>query len=90
MFAEKGGNAFRSFKRLGLHQTFTIEDVIVSTGGGTPVFFDNMEIMNERGLCILFTLFRFLYYQDSLKYFQRFYLILSIFLFVFQFLIALV
>ncbi|MDA3907236.1 MAG: shikimate kinase [Bacteroidales bacterium] len=52
IFAEKGENAFRSFERLALHQTFEMENIVVSTGGGTPVFFDNMSLMNEKGLCI--------------------------------------
>ena len=52
IFAQKGEDAFRSLERLALHRTFEIENVVVSTGGGTPVFFDNMEMMTGRGLCI--------------------------------------
>ncbi|MFC2151119.1 shikimate kinase [Bacteroidota bacterium] len=28
------------------------EDILVSTGGGTPVFFDNMKLMNNSGVTI--------------------------------------
>ncbi len=52
IFAEKGEEAFRLLERLFLHQTFKIENIVVSTGGGAPVFFDNMEQMNTNGLCI--------------------------------------
>ena len=49
LFAEKGGDAFREIERRMLHEVATFEDVLVSTGGGTPCFFDNMEFMNETG-----------------------------------------
>ncbi len=52
IFSEKGEDVFRSFERLALHQTFGMDDLIVSTGGGTPVFFENMEMMKQNGLCI--------------------------------------
>ena len=32
-----------------LHEVSEFEDVIVSTGGGTPCFFDNMDYMNRHG-----------------------------------------
>ncbi len=32
-----------------LHEVGEFEDVVVSTGGGTPCFFDNMEYMNGCG-----------------------------------------
>ena len=49
LFAEKGEDAFREIERRMLHEVATFEDVLVSTGGGTPCFFDNMEFMNETG-----------------------------------------
>lgn len=52
IFAEKGEEAFRLLERLALHQTFKNENIVVSTGGGVPVFFDNIEQMNIHGLCI--------------------------------------
>jgi shikimate kinase len=35
-----------------LHEVMQMEDVIVSLGGGTPCFFDNMEQMNAVGQTI--------------------------------------
>jgi shikimate kinase len=32
-----------------LHEAGEFEDVVISTGGGTPCFFDNMEYMNRQG-----------------------------------------
>lgn len=32
-----------------LHEAAEFEDVIISCGGGTPCFFDNMEYMNAQG-----------------------------------------
>jgi shikimate kinase len=52
IFTQKGEDAFRSLERLALHQTFDMENVVVSTGGGAPVFFDNMEMMKGSGLSI--------------------------------------
>ena len=38
LFLERGEDGFRE-----------LEDVVVSAGGGTPCFFDNMEYMNDCG-----------------------------------------
>lgn len=52
LFAEKGETAFREIERLMLHEVAEFENIIISTGGGTPVFFDNMNFMNEKGCTI--------------------------------------
>ncbi len=52
IFSEKGEEAFRAIEQLALHQTFKMNNVVISTGGGTAVFFDNMALMKENGLCI--------------------------------------
>lgn len=49
IFAEKGEEAFRDIERRMLHEVAMFEDVLISTGGGAPCFFDNMEFMNETG-----------------------------------------
>ena len=49
IFAEKGEDAFRDIERRMLHEVAMFENVLISTGGGTPCFFDNMEFMNETG-----------------------------------------
>lgn len=52
IFAEQGEEAFRLLERLALHKTNEMENIVVSTGGGTPIFFDNLEMMNQNGLSI--------------------------------------
>lgn len=47
IFAEKGEEGFREIERNMLHEVAEFEDVVVSCGGGTPCFFDNMEYMNS-------------------------------------------
>ena len=49
LFTERGEASFRELERNMLHEVAEFEDVIVSTGGGTPCFFDNMEFMNGAG-----------------------------------------
>lgn len=52
LFAEKGEEGFREIERRMLHEVGEFEDVIISTGGGTPCFFDNIEYMNEQGTTV--------------------------------------
>lgn len=52
LFAEKGEEAFRQIERNMLHEVAEFEDVVISTGGGTPCFFDNMEYMNSKGTTV--------------------------------------
>lgn len=49
LFAERGETGFRELERNMLHEAGEFEDVVVSTGGGTPCFFDNMDYMNAQG-----------------------------------------
>ena len=52
IFAEKGEEGFREIERRILHEVGEFEDVIISTGGGTPCFFDNVEYMNGQGTTV--------------------------------------
>ena len=52
LFAEKGEEGFREIERRMLHEVGDFEDVIISTGGGTPCFFDNIEYMNSQGTTV--------------------------------------
>jgi len=52
LFSEKGENAFRDIERRMLHEVAMFEDVLVSTGGGVPCFYDNMTFMNEVGTTV--------------------------------------
>ncbi len=49
LFTEWGEASFRELERTMLHEVAEFENVIISTGGGTPCFFDNMEYMNTHG-----------------------------------------
>ena len=52
IFAEKGEEEFRNIERRMLHEVGEFENVIISTGGGTPCFFDNIEYMNSQGTTV--------------------------------------
>lgn len=47
IFAEKGEEGFRELERNMLHEVAEFENIVLSCGGGTPCFFDNMEYMNS-------------------------------------------
>ncbi|MDR1938065.1 MAG: shikimate kinase [Tannerellaceae bacterium] len=49
LFAEKGEEGFRKIERDMLREVAMFEDVLISTGGGAPCFYDNMPFMNEAG-----------------------------------------
>src|SRR5574344_1478013 len=49
VFAEKGEEGFREVERKMLHEVAEFENIILSCGGGTPCFFDNMDYMNLQG-----------------------------------------
>ena len=52
IFAENGEEGFRYIERRMLHEVGDFENVVISTGGGTPCFFDNIEYMNEHGTTV--------------------------------------
>jgi len=52
IFKEDGEDYFRKLERLYLHRIIDSENTVISTGGGTPCFFDNMEQMNEYGTTV--------------------------------------
>jgi len=49
LFKEKGEEAFRKVEYNMLHEVAEFEDVIISCGGGTPCFFDNIDYLNQQG-----------------------------------------
>jgi len=49
LFAERGEEGFRKIEHAMLHEVAEFEDVIISCGGGTPCFFDNMDYLNQQG-----------------------------------------
>ena len=52
LFADRGEEAFRQIERNMLHEVAEFENVVISTGGGTPCFFDNMDYMNAQGTTV--------------------------------------
>lgn len=52
IFAEIGEDGFRKIERAALLEVAEFENVVVSLGGGTPCFFDNMEIVNRSGVSV--------------------------------------
>lgn len=52
VFKAEGENYFREKEREALHETFSLNDTIISCGGGTPCFFDNITEMNTYGKTI--------------------------------------
>ncbi len=54
IFAERGEEGFRKIEYNMLHEVAEFEDVIISCGGGTPCFFDNIDYLNSQGdVCYL-------------------------------------
>ena len=49
IFADRGEEGFRQIERNMLHEVAEFEDVVISCGGGTPCFFDNVDYMNQQG-----------------------------------------
>ena len=52
IFSERGEAEFRILEQQCLHEVGQFENVIVSTGGGAPCFFDNIDFMNAQGLTV--------------------------------------
>ena len=48
IFEERGEDGFRQIERNMLHEVAEFEDVVISCGGGTPCFFDNIDYMNQQ------------------------------------------
>jgi shikimate kinase len=52
IFAEKGEEGFRKIEYNLLREVAEFENVIISCGGGTPCFYDNVDYMNKQGKTI--------------------------------------
>jgi len=52
LFARRGEEGFRLIEHNMLHEVAEMEDVVVSCGGGTPCYFDNMDYMMGRGTVV--------------------------------------
>lgn len=49
IFARKGEEGFRQIERNMMHEVAEFEDIVLSCGGGTPCFFDNIDYLNQQG-----------------------------------------
>lgn len=49
IFDEQGEERFRQIEHNMLHEVAEFENVVISCGGGTPCFFDNMDYINRQG-----------------------------------------
>ncbi len=52
IFQTKGEEYFREIENNVLKQTVSIKNAVISCGGGTPCFYNNMDFINNNGLSI--------------------------------------
>lgn len=52
LFQERGEEGFRLLEQRMLHEVAEFEDVLISSGGGTPCFFDNMQYMKKQAVTV--------------------------------------
>ena len=52
IFVENGEDYFRKLERACLKKVINNKKTVISVGGGTPCYFDNIQLMNENGLTI--------------------------------------
>jgi shikimate kinase len=51
-FSKYGEEQFRKAERIMLENTIHLNNIVVSTGGGTACFYDNMALMNASGITV--------------------------------------
>lgn len=51
IFKDNGEEYFRELEQEVLHKTFSEEKAVISTGGGLPVYKDNLLQMKQHGVC---------------------------------------
>lgn len=52
IFSRYDEEAFRKIEHEALNSTFSLQETIIATGGGTPCFFDNIDQMNIYGISV--------------------------------------
>ena len=52
LFEKKGETYFRNQESKYLRETAHYKECVISTGGGAPCFFDNMDYMNKHGVTV--------------------------------------
>ena len=53
LFEQEGEEGFRKIEKNMLHEVAEFENILLSCGGGTHCFFDNMDYMNQQG-CVVY------------------------------------
>lgn len=53
-FKRYGEDAFRKLEQKILHTTADEDNIVISTGGGTPCHFDNIDWINQHGKSVYF------------------------------------
>lgn len=51
-FAKYDEDSFRLIEHNLLQKTFDLENHVISTGGGTPCFFENISLINQHGISV--------------------------------------
>lgn len=52
LFTKYDEDIFRKLEQETLHDTINLTNTVISTGGGTPCFYNNMELINKHGLSV--------------------------------------
>ncbi len=52
IFERFGEDEFRNLERALLHEIIQQDDLVISTGGGVPCFYNNMDLINKNGISI--------------------------------------
>lgn len=52
IFEVFGEDYFREVEKRELHKTFELKKHIIAVGGGTPCYFDNMDLISKNGISI--------------------------------------
>ena len=52
IFVEKGEHYFRQSEQKVLQNTLKMQKIVLSTGGGTPCFFDNLKLIKQNSQSI--------------------------------------
>jgi len=52
LFNQFGEDKFRQTEQKALRKTFDLNDTVISTGGGVPCFFNNIDEINKNGISI--------------------------------------
>ena len=52
IFNSVGEDGFRKLENIVLDEILNVDNIIISTGGGLPCFYDNMDVINKRAVSL--------------------------------------